>query len=186
MCELRAVACTVAASLLLAGCNDEKTTPPRRATQAGHGLVVELPPGWRTTGVSLTPNLGPDPKQVLAAANFPLHYRPHQCAQVPVSALEDLGQRGAFVGLEERRQVKGYGGGEFPPRPARFGPALGSPSEAINCVSKRTRMSERFFGFTDHGRHFYVEVAFGPAAPKGTQDEAWRLLDSLKVDPAGR
>jgi hypothetical protein len=185
MCELRTVACAAAAILLLAGCSDDKTSTAR-VTQAGHGLGVELPPGWRTTRVSLTPNLGPDPKEVLAAANYPLHYRPHQCAQVPVSALEDLGQRGAFIELQERRKVAGYGGGEFPPRPTHFGPALGSPSEAVDCVSKTTRMSERFFGFTDHGRHFYVEVAFGPAAPKGTRDDAWRVLDSLKVDPAGR
>jgi hypothetical protein len=185
MCELRTCACAVAAILLIAGCNDEKP-PTRRATQAGHGLAVELPPGWRATRASLTPNLGPDPKQVFAAANYPLRYRAHQCAQAPVSALEDLGQRGAFVELEERRHVKGYGGGEFPRRPAHFGPTLGSPSEAVDCVSKKTRMSERFFGFTDQGRHFYVRVAFGPAAPKGAQDEAWRVLDSLKVDPAGR
>jgi hypothetical protein len=104
---------------------------------------------------------------------------------VPVSALEDLGQRGGFVELEERR-AGAQTGSEFPPRPAHFDAALGVPSEAADCVSRTTRMSERWFGFTDHGRHFYARVAFGPAASKATQDDAWGLLDSLKVDPGGR
>jgi hypothetical protein len=129
--------------------------------------------------VSLTPNLS-DPREVLAAANYALRYRPHGCAQVPVSALEDLGQRGAFVELEERRAGP-QDPSEFPPRPAHFGPSLGGPSEASACAPG-VHMSEHWFGFTDHGRHFYARVAFGPAASKATQDDAWRTLDSLNVD----
>ena len=83
------------------------------------------------------------------------------------------------VELEERKA--GADPSEFPARPAHFGPRLGGPSEAADCVPG-TRMFERFFGFTDHGRHFYALVAFGPAAPKATRDEAWGVLDSLKVE----
>jgi hypothetical protein len=177
MCELRTAACAVVAILVLAGCDDHKATTARR-TQAGHGLTVELPPGWHASGVSLTPNLS-DPREVLAAASYPLRYRPHACAQVPVSALEDLGQGGAFVELEERRAGP-QDPSEFPPRPAHFGPSLGGPSEASACAPG-VHMSEHWFGFTDHGRHFYGRVAFGPAASKDTQDDAWGLLNSLKV-----
>jgi hypothetical protein len=168
----------VVAILVLAGCNDHQSSPAQ-VTQAGHGLAIALPPGWKTTKVSLTPNLGPDPREVLAAANYPLHYRPHDCAQVPVSALEDLGQSGAFVELEERRH-NAQDRSEFPPRPAHFGPALGGPSEATQCAPN-VQMEEHWFGFTDQGRHFYALVAFGPAASKHTHTEAWSLLDSLKV-----
>lgn len=178
MCELRTAACAVVAALLLAGCGGETPTP--RKLHAGRGLTVELPPGWQTADSNLTPNLGPDPSEVLAAANYPLRYRPHDCAQVPVSALEDLGQRGAFVEMEERR-AGAQDASEFPPRPAHFGASLGGPSEASDCAPG-VHMTEHWFGFTDHGRHFYALVAFGPEASKDTQDRAWGLLDSLKVE----
>jgi hypothetical protein len=179
MCEIRAAACAMVTILVLAGCDDHKSSTAR-LTQVGHGLTVELPPGWQTSKVSLTPNLGPDPSEVLAAANYPLRYRPRDCAQVPVSALEDLGRGGAFVELEERRGGGAQYRSEFPPRPAHFGASLGGPSEAAQCAP-RVHMSEHWFGFTDGGRHFYARVAFGPAASKGSQDAAWSLLDSLKV-----
>jgi hypothetical protein len=166
------------AALLIAGCNDEQHSAPH-SPYTRHGVTVELPSGWHRARNNLTPNLGPDPREVLAVASYPLRYRPHQCAQFPVSALEDLGRRGAFVELEERKT--GADPSEFPARPARFGPSLGGPSEAAACVPG-TRMFERFFGFTDHGRHFYALVAFGPDASKATRDEAWGVLDSLKIE----
>ena len=184
MCELRTAVCVVIVGLALAGCSEDKASP-KRVSKAAHGLTVELPPGWRTSSVSLTPYLSPDPKQVLAAANYPLRYRPHQCAHIPVSALEDLGQGGAFVELEERRDIAGDGG-EFPARPEHFDASLGDPTEASECVSRDTRMTERSISFSDQGRHFYARVAFGPETSKGAQDEAWGVLDSLKVDPEGR
>jgi hypothetical protein len=166
------------AALLIAGCNNEKGSTPH-SPYTRHGVTVELPSGWHGARTNLTPNLGPDPHEVLAVASYPLRYRPHQCAQFPVSALEDLGRRGAFVELEERKA--GADPSEFPARPAHFGPR-GGPSEASACVPG-TRMFERFFGFTDHGRHFYALVAFGPEASKAMRDEAWKVLDSLKVGP---
>jgi hypothetical protein len=165
--------------LVLAGCDARKASTAR-VTQAGHGLAIDLPPGWQTSKVSLTPNLGPDPREVLAAANYPLRYRPRDCAQVPVSALEDLGRAGALIDLEERRGGGAQYRSEFPPRPAHFGASLGGPSEAAQCAPG-VRMSEHWFGFTDRGRHFYALVAFGPAASKQAQDDAWSLLDSLRV-----
>jgi hypothetical protein len=168
------------AVLALAGCDDHRPAPAR-VTRAGHGLTVELPHGWQVSKESLTPNLGPDPSEVFAAATYPLRYRPRDCAHVPVSALEDLGESGAFVDLEERRGGGAQYQDEFPPRPAHFGPSLGGPSEASDCAPG-VRMTERWFGFTDRGRHFYALVAFGPAASKAAQDDAWGLLDSLKVE----
>jgi hypothetical protein len=175
MCALRVAALSVGAILVLSGCGGSSTP----ATAVGHGLSVALPSGWHTSEESLTPNLGPDPSEVMAAASYPLRYRPHACAQVPVSALEDLGDRGVFVELEERRH-DATDRAEFPPRPEHFDASLGGPSEAGECAPD-VRMSEHWFGFTDNGRHFYALVAFGPAASKDAQDDAWRLLDSLEV-----
>jgi hypothetical protein len=175
-----ALGATIAA-LVLAGCSDEHRSRPS-ATFSARGVTVELPAGWHAAHANLTPNLS-DPREVLAVASYRLRYRPDDCAQVPVSALRDLGARGAFVELEERAK-SGPPSSEFPRRPPHFGPALGGPSEATACVPG-TRMSEHWFGFTDHGRHFYVRVAYGPAASSATKNDAWKLLDGLKVERAG-
>jgi hypothetical protein len=171
----------VLATLLLTGCGSQ-AGKPKPQTHEGRGLTVELPAGWQTAKANLTPNLG-DPRQVFAAGTYPPRYRPHDCAQVPVSALEDLGPSDAFVELEERGVDPSSDWAEHPPRPAHFGASLGGPSEASECAPG-VHMAEHWFGFTDHGRHFYALVAFGSAASKATQDDAWGMLDSLKVNPA--
>jgi hypothetical protein len=156
---------------------------PPVAYQA-HGLAVELPPGWQSAPVSLTPNLS-DPREVLSVATFPLRYRPTGCAHVAGSALEDLGPTDAFVTLEERGVDPGSPWAGFPARPAHFGPELGGPSEASACVPTAD-FTDHWFGFTDGDRHFHVDVAFGPRASAATHNEAWAILDSLRIDPAVR
>jgi hypothetical protein len=37
---------------------------------------------------------------------------------------------------------------------------------------------------SDGERHFHVLVVFGPDARKAVERQAWRILDSLKIDPA--
>lgn len=164
---------------VVAGCADDesRTTTPA----SGRGITAQLPEGWRVARTSLTPHLG-DPRQAFAAATYPRRYRRTQCVHVPGSALEDLGPRDAFVELEERGTG---GGGIFPRRPERFGPSLGTTSESTECVP-RASFREHWFEFTDAGRNFHVRVAFGLEATARTQDEAWSILDSLRIDPAVR
>jgi len=152
-------------------------------TVARHGLAGLLPPGWRRATVSLTPSLI-DPREVLSVATFPLAYRPTRCAHVAGSALEDLGPRDAFVTLQERGLDPASTWPDFPARPAHFGPDLGGPSEASECVPG-ARFTDHWFGFTDAGRHFHVLVAFGPdASPEVHQ--AWEILDRVRIDPTVR
>ncbi len=171
------------------GCSEEE---PRRAQDekveqrdkgeeraAGRGVTVVLPSGWQRAQESLTPALG-DPREVLSVATFPLRHRERPCAHMPVSALEDLGPRDALVTLQER--TMGARSPQFEPRPDRFGPALGGPSEASEC-SETARFRDHWFAFRDRGRTFHVLVAFGPQAPAEVQDQAWRALDGLVVDP---
>ena len=154
--------------------------PPTTPFSA-HGLILPLPAGWHPGRVRLTPHLV-DPREVVAAATFPLRYRDLGCAaQIPVSALRDLGDGGAFVTLFERG--RGAAGSGFPPRPAHFGPHLGGPSEAVTCVPG---IEDHWFEFSDRGRRFHAEVSFGPHATAATRAQAWRLLDALRVDPNRR
>jgi hypothetical protein len=96
--------------------------------------------------------------------------------------LGDLGPSDAFVTLQERGLGVPAGEPDFPARPARFGPALGGPSEASACVPG-ARFSDHWFGFRDGGRAFHVMVAFGPDASPEVQRQAWAILDSVRVDP---
>ena len=162
-------------AVLLAGCAEER--PAATSPAAGRGITAQLPEGWQATQTNLTPDLG-DPRQAFAAGTYPLRYRRTECAQVPGSALADLGQRDAFVELEERGRG---GGGVFPPRPERFGPSLGTESTSSDCVPGAT-FREHWFEFQDAGRRFHGRVAFGPQATAETQDQAWSILDSLRID----
>jgi hypothetical protein len=187
MTRSRCAPIVVAAVLALAGCGEAEIEPrpaaaPPPVQVSGHGLTVSLPPGWQAAPESLTPHLV-DPREQLAVATFPLRYRQTECAHMPGSALEDLGPGGAFVTLEERGLDPGSAWVGFPARPARFGPSLGGPSEAGAC-SPSAHFTDHWFTFSDAGRHFHVLVAFGPQTSAEVQQQAWKILDGLRVDPA--
>jgi hypothetical protein len=185
---IKLAAILAAATVTLGACDSGKestsTPSPPRVTYSAHGVAVMLPAGWQHARVRLTPYLS-DPRQALAVGTFPLRYRQTGCAHVPGSALEDLGPRDAFVELEERGRVPKSDRPEFPPRPAHFGPKLGTPSEASDCVPK-SNFTERWIPFTDARRYFYARVAFGPKTPADTRAETWAILDGMKVDPRVR
>lgn len=182
---LRLAACAVVL-VVIAGCGETAhevspaSTPPPVTEVSQHGLFVALPAGWQAAPSSLTPHLT-DPREELAVATFPLRYHEGGCAHMPVSALQDLGPRDAFVTLQER----GIGATEngFPARPGHFGPALGGTSEAQQCTPSG-RFGDHWFTFRDAGRFFHVLVAFGPDVPADVRTRAWAILDSLRVDPA--
>jgi hypothetical protein len=184
------VAATLAVSCAACGGATERSvkvlpaTPPPVVHQ-GHGLAVELPPGWQAASQNLTPDLG-DPREVLAVGTYPLRYRDEaqSCAHIPISALADLGPRDAFVELQERGLDAGSAWTDFPARPARFGPQLGGRSEAADCFRHDAGFTDHWFGFTDRGRHFHVRVAFGPQTSAAVRRQAWAVLDGLRVDGA--
>ena len=115
---------------------------------------------------------------------YPLRYRPGACAQVPSSALEDMPSDGAFVTLQERGLDPSASWSDFPARPAGFGPDLGTAPSEIPACAPGKEFTNHWFGFSDNGRHFHVDVAFGPAASEATQQQAWSILDSLQIDPS--
>jgi hypothetical protein len=178
----------LALALAVAACGGaapQAAAPVARAVDdPAHGIGFDLPPGWHEADASLTPGLT-DPREVLAVGTFPLVYREAACAHMPSSALEDMTPRDAFVTLQERGADAGSRWYDFPARPERFGPELGGPSEAAQCVPS-ARFSDHWFGFTDGGRHFHVLVAFGPEVSASVRAEAWKILDSLRIDPGVR
>jgi hypothetical protein len=176
--KLPAIVSALMAALLLAACGGEQDTT---TTRTAHGLTATLPAGWHSASRSLTPHLV-EPREVLAVATYPLRYRETECAHVAGSALEDLGPTDAFVTLQERPPGPSARG--FPRRPKHFGPRLGGPSEAAQCVPK-ARFTDHWFTFSDVGRRFHVDLAFGPKTTSATRRQAWTILDGLRVKPAG-
>jgi hypothetical protein len=179
-------AALAALALAACGCGQVTAASPAPATVTAHGrgLTVELPANWQRAPDSLTPGLF-DPREVLSVGTFPLRYRQMGCNHMPSSALADLGPRDAFLTLQERGTNPGSDWEGFAPRPQHFGPRSRDDSEASECVPD-SHFTDHWIWFSDGGRHFHVLVAFGPEAPGEVRDQAWRILDSLRIDPGAR
>jgi hypothetical protein len=170
------------AGLAISGCGASAQATPE--TVSGHGLTAELPAGWQQAAGKLTRL--EDPREALSVGTFPLRYRQAGCYQMPSSALDDLGAGDALVTLQERGTDPKSSWPDFPQRPTHFGPTPGDTSSDAPACAPRGRFVSHWFRFTDAGRHFHVLVAFGPDASAATREQAWAILDSLRVDPAVR
>ena len=81
----------IVVALALAACAETEEEPPQARQPAArvtavkaHGLTGELPLGWQSATVSLTPHLT-DPREELAVATFPLRYRQRVRPNAPPS-----------------------------------------------------------------------------------------------------
>jgi hypothetical protein len=199
--RLRGLTCWLcaAAAALAPGCGEQvSSSGARRADRAAlpedppgawityrsadWGYAVSFPESWQRATETLTPELT-EPREILALGTFPLSYGERDCAHVPKSALERMSEEDAFLTLQERGADPGAEWVDFPSRPARFAFEPGRSSEAAYCVGGPVRFIDHWFGFTDAERHFHVEVALGRAAAELRQ-EAYRILDTLRFDPA--
>jgi hypothetical protein len=147
------------------------------------GYTVAVPDGWHRVTTSLTPNLV-DPREILAVATFPSARGDGLC-----DALERVPPAAAFVTVQERGRGA-YGREGFPTRPAHFepDPQLPGTSAWPYCAGGDDRppipMLDYWFGFSDAGRAFHVFVGIGKDAPPDVRRDAFRVLDSLRFDPA--
>jgi hypothetical protein len=145
------------------------------------GFTVAVPDEWQRATTSLTPSLV-DPREILAVATFPLAAGDGLC-----DSLKRISPAEAFVTVQERGRGA-YGRADFPARPARFepDPELPGTSEWPDCGGDRPPipMLDYWFGFSDAGRAFHVFVGVGNDAPPDVRRQAFRILDSLRFDPA--
>jgi len=77
-------------------------------------------------------------------------------------------------------------GTPFPPRPAHFRFEAGQGSVPADYLRRGSgiRFADHWFGFTDAGRHFHVQVGIGAAVPDPLKMEPYRILDTLRFDPS--
>ena len=85
-----------------------------------------------------------------------------------------------FLTVQERGYDRDSGWLDFPWRPERFGPTDARPGEEGCGDLPGTTVHWR--NITDAGRHFDTLVAIGPDAPASAREQAWHILDSLRLD----
>jgi hypothetical protein len=162
-------------ALLSLGDDDgSRVVTPGASTRVGtHGVSVAIPKGWNSnaTTTSLV-----DPAEAFAVGTFPLRSGMNSC---PVNALADLGTRDAFVSAYVWAAAPAP---DLPTRPTRFGPKV--PWETHNLCSRLApNGTTRSLDFQERGRQVMVTVVLGKHVSSSVAAQAYRVLDSLVVEP---
>ena len=148
------------------------------------GLTMSYPQDWFVAPQNLTPHLGDAnrPWEIVSLGSYPrLDPADHNCAHVPVNALENLGPTDVFISVQERRPPANESTAR---RPRRFAPDSGldgSQTEVVECLSSPPAAAFRWIPFAAAGREFYVIVAIGADATEQRRDDAYRALDSMII-----
>jgi hypothetical protein len=168
---------------IAAGCGEEEAVrvgSPTPISSQEHGFTGTLPAGWELAAGSLTPSLS-NPVEILSAGTRSgLRDLPGTSGNLPLSALEAMGPRDAFVTVQES-----HGNARFPERPAHFAlPDEPEPTVPSWWADRNAPwLDVHWFDFGDARRDFYVLVAIGREAPRERRAEALALLDSLRFEP---
>jgi hypothetical protein len=168
----------VALLVLLCGC-DSGTRWTVHA-DAARGYRVSLPDSWYRAGERMSRIS--EPRELLSVATMPLSWRRTDCEAFAGAAGAGMGVRDVVVTVWERGYDAVSEWPDFPPRPPRFGPVAAAEP---GCSEPPGTMVHRR-NFSDSGRHFHTLVRVGPEAPPSAAPQAWRILDSLRLDPGYR
>lgn len=146
------------------------------------GFTVSYPSDWFIARQSLTPALT-NPREILSLGTYhELYPADHNCAHVPVNALEHLGPDDAFVSVQERRPP--LLDRHTPPRPRPFGPKTGSDgvhTDLTACLSMQPPASFRWIHFAANHREFYAIVVIGTTASAQRRADTYRILDMIRI-----
>jgi hypothetical protein len=156
--------------------DDPAAAPPSWRTFRANSVSVRYPPSWFATARPLTAVTAP--KQVLAIASY--RFRPDIARAdgcEPKEALDLLPPAGAFVYGWEGGRVGHDPGVHAPPRPEHFRLTGFGHYE---CLGPGPGY---MLSFSDHGRAFTVEVAFGRKAGAARRSTVLRILDSFTAKP---
>jgi hypothetical protein len=146
-----------------------------------YALEGELPTGWHLATRSLTPDLN-DPREVLTAATFPLTAGESPCRNLPITAIAAMRPTDALVTVQERGRNVSLAG--FPPRPEQF-TATSSPgltNVIERCMASPLAANVSWQSFSAEGRAFHALVVVGPAVTETAAQQAFAILDRLRVD----
>jgi len=152
----------------------------RAHADAHRGYSVRFPPSWHRATEPMSRIS--EPRELLSLATVPLNWQETDCEAFAGAAGSSMGPGDVVVTVWERGHDPDSDWLDFPPRPQRFravpdaepaGPGCGEPSDTM--IHWRS--------FSDSGRHLHTLVRIGPKAPPRAAVEAWKILDSLRLDP---
>jgi len=145
------------------------------------GFTVRMPASWRVAKRPVTSLT--DPREILSVGTFALRHHPSRCAAFAGGVRERMGPRDAFLTLMERGYDRVSRWSDFPPRPLRFRPTRENTRAAEPVCGDRPSSQVHWLNFADAGRHLHVLMVIGPKAPGAARRQAWRILNSLELDP---
>lgn len=163
-----ALVLVLAGALILSGGDGDGSSDEQERVEA-NGLSVAYPSGWNAAEADLTAVFVNE----LAIGTYRLESTPR--SSCPVRAFESLGKRDALIMIWE------MGSGDLSARPDRFGDDLDWSSRVL-CAEYAGRGTVRVLHFRENGRAIHVWLVVGRDAPAERRSEAYRILDSLKVD----
>jgi len=145
-------------------------------------IEVSLPDGWKRSPTNILPSLM-DPQLVFAAATYPLAATDHNCAQIPVNALEQLGPSDAFVWITQRSgPVQPEDG--FAARPATITSTSGDDAlqgDLPTCLDHPLRGTARTLRMVTNGQALYVNWATGTEISDTRLAELSSILDRFRA-----
>jgi hypothetical protein len=163
------------------GGGSAQTTTTPTYENARWGYTVSIPPGWHRAEEPLSATT--EPVEILAVATYRARAGDEDCGPLVFGGF-DSGE--VLVTILERGLGPESEWPDFPPRPAHFEFEPGLTSESADCfgATRHVALRSHWFNFTDVGRHFHVLVAIGADAPAARAREAYRMIDSLRLDPS--
>ncbi|MDQ1457022.1 MAG: hypothetical protein QOH28_2642 [Actinomycetota bacterium] len=147
-------------------------------------VQIEYPPDWNVAPAVLTPHLS-DPHEVLALGTFTMAPADHNCAHIPVNALEQMSPTDAFIWITERTGTDNDPAWNFGPRPASIDPTSGTDAnggDLAACLNRPLLGTERAVSFDDHSRHFTITYAIGTDATQQRRADVLVILNSFHVN----
>ena len=182
---------SVVALLVFGGCgeqeaasriqrNDEEVTEWRAHADPNRAYSSRFPASWQLAGERLSRIS--EPRELLSVGTTTLRWQPTNCEAFAGAAGLSMRPRDVVVTVWERGYDRGSDWVDFPPRPQRFGPVADAEPAGRGCGEPSGTMVH-WRNFSDSGRHLHTLVRIGPDAPASTAAQAWRILDSLRLDP---
>jgi hypothetical protein len=153
-------------------------------TSPGGDLQIRYPADWNVAAEVLTPHLT-DPREVLALGTFPMQPADHNCAHIPVNALEQMGGTDGFIWITERIGADQMPAPNFGPRPTPFGPTTGTDAnggDLAACLNHPLLGTARAISFDDHGRLFTIDYAIGADASRQRRADIFTILNSFTIN----
>jgi hypothetical protein len=147
-------------------------------------LQIKYPPDWNVAPAVLTPHLT-DPHEILALGTFTMAPADHNCAHIPVNALEEMLPTDAFIWITERTGTDNDPAWTFGPRPTSIDPTSGTDAnggDLAACLNHPLRGSARAVSFDDHSRHFTITYAIGADATQQRHADVVAILNSFQVN----